>query len=396
MSSSANINDGFLKMYPYVGYFAAILVVTLFIISAIDIFSFLSAELGQKISLMLNPNLLNKDSIEQILFKLATNNSKTSAYNIFLEQQVVALMYWCVAGTIMYIIIHTLLVFFLNLKDKNKTQEAPVPVPAQVPDTQVSKNDMLATPFLSVLTMFGLSLVYSATFTNYFVKDVQPDIIELTKSVKDISELVYDNLCTDEVFLKNVVDDKMSECYKIINKQGNRAEKIGSMIFTMSLFNYYKTSSDKRVFEKVKSIFTTTQIRLRSVDPFGYLYYNQKTFIPNLYQTTEDKITAVLDTPAKRSAVRQNVKTRLNDLNRKLVNMFLISSIRSNVRMYMIVCCIIALVFTIIICVIYGKELLKFYTDVLEKILQNKTLVNILTRIYDTVSNVWFLLGLKK
>jgi hypothetical protein len=295
-------------------------------------------------------------------------------------------MYWFVAGTVMYIIIHTLLVFLLNLKDKKNTQESPAPAPA--PDTQVSKNDMLATPFLSVLTMFGLSLVYSATFTNYFVKDVQPDIIELTKSVKEISELVYDNLSTDEVFLKNVVDDKMSECYKIINKQGNRSEKIGSMIFTMSLFNYYKTSSDKRVFEKVKSIFTTTQIRLRSVDPFGYLYYNQKTFIPNLYQTTEDKITAVLDTPAKRSAVRQNVKTRLNDLNRKLVNMFLISSIRSNVRMYMIVCFIIALVFTIIICVIYGKELLKFYTDVLKPVLQDERLVRLINGIYNFFSNL--------
>lgn len=356
-TKSKGAGGGFSIAYPFFGYLAGIFVVTLFIISLINLLSFLSAELSQNISLSLNKNILNKDSVEDILWKLAKNNSETSAYHIFLEQQVVSAMYWFFASIILYVVIHSLVIIALMIYDRiRKSTEAKATVPAVKVDIDI--NTFLP-PFFSILVMVVLAIVYSSIFTNYFIKDVQPDIIEISKSIKDLSEIIYDNLSTDEAFLKNVVNENMTECYKIINKNGNRVEKIGSMIFTMSIFNYYKNNSDMdpRHFEKIKSIFTTTQIRLRSVDPFSYLHYNRKTFIPNLYQSTEFNIRQVLDTNAKKNAVRQNVKNRLNDVNRKLVHMFTISSVRGDVRTYMATCFIIALFFSILIGLIYANQL---------------------------------------
>ena len=362
-SIAENVNKGFLKAYPYFGYFAAILVITLFIISLIDVISFGAAEISQNIAVATNQNLLNIDTMETIMLRLAKNSNTTTAYNIFLQQRLVTFMGKFFSIIILWLVIHVAVYFLLMMYEnynagKKCTTEAEAPV-APEPKQNV---DGMVIAFFSIIVMIALASVYSSIFGNFFQKDVQPDIIQLSKTIKDLTEVIYDNMTTDEAFLKNLVGNNMSECYKIINKQGNRTDKIGSMIFTISLFDYYKQQSDKRILEKIKPIFTTTQIRLRSVDPFSYLYYNQKAFINNAFEYTSGHIKKVLDTGPKRDAIRQDVKNRLNDVNRKFANMFELSAIRNNLRMYMFVCLLIAFTFSVIICVIYGKQISSFVT----------------------------------
>jgi hypothetical protein len=367
-SIAGNVNKGFLKVYPYFGYFAAILVITLFIISFIDMISFATTEISQNIAVATNQNLLNRDTMETVMLKLAKNSNTTTAYNIFLQQRLVTFMGKFFSIIILWLVIHVTVYFLLimfenyNAGKKCTTDVSANNAPVESENAQANHVQSMVIAFFSIIVMIGVASVYSSLFGSFFQKDVQPDIIQLSKTIKDLTEVIYDNMTTDEAFLKNLVGNNMSECYKIIVKQGNRTDKIGSMIFTISLFDYYKQHADKSFIEKIKPMFTVSQIRLRSVDPFSYLYYNQKAFISSAFEYTASHIKKVVDTETKRDAIRRDVKNRLNDVNRKFANMFEMASIRNNLRMYMFVCTLVAFTFSILICIIYGKQISEFVT----------------------------------
>jgi len=364
-SIAGNVNKGFLKVYPYFGYFAAILVITLFIISLIDVISFGATEISQNIAVATNQNLLNRDTMETVMLKLAKNSNTTTAYNIFLQQRLVTFMGKFFSIIILWLVIHVTVYFLLMMFEnynagKKCTTDVSSTTESEGDEKQAKHVQSMVIAFFSIIVMIGVASVYSSLFGSFFKKDVQPDIIQLSKTIKELTEVIYDNMTTDEAFLKNLVGNNMSECYKIIVKQGNRTDKIGSMIFTISLFDYYKQHADKSFIEKIKPMFTVSQIRLRSVDPFSYLYYNQKAFISSAFEYTASHIKKVVDTQTKRDAIRQDVKNRLNDVNRKFANMFEMASIRNNLRMYMFVCLLVAFTFSILICIIYGKQISEF------------------------------------
>lgn len=372
MTSAAEfINNDLKSVYPYFGYVAAMFVVTLLVISLIDMISFMAGEVSQDIALAMYPKILNKNTMDYLLLRYSKNSREGEAYNILMTQQILIISYWALAAIVVYGILHVLLIQLLRLSSQfaNKNNDIVPPVPVVV---DVQPKEELVSPvitLLSIATMLCVAVFYSLYFKKRFSEDIQPDIVEISKNIKEIAEIIYDNLSTDEGFLKSVVNGDTIESYKIINRQGIRHEKIGSMIFTMSLFDYYKNNVDRLEFEKIKTIFTPAEIRRRKVDPFGYLYYNQNTFVTNLYQKLEPHLAKVLDTDTKRASVRQNAKTRLNDLNRKFVKVFRISSIRSDVRVYMIMCVIITLIFTIIIGVLYAPQLLPIYIKYISPLL---------------------------
>jgi hypothetical protein len=367
--STENINNIFKRVYTFSGYIAASSVVILFIISVVGVSSFIVAEASQHIKSLKNSEILNRDTVEFYLLRLGKNNSETSAYNIFIEQQIVSLMYWVFAIVVTAAVFQCLIILGLAvIGSRSNTAEMPSAVNSGKSVGNFIMNE--STAFMSIAIMLGLAILYTVVFREDFVKNVQPDVNAISEKIKDLSEVIYDNLTTDEQFLKHVVNNNIRECYNIINKQGSRSEKIGSMIFTMSIFNYYKSVSDIRDFDKIKSIFTPNMIRIRSVDPFSYLYHNQKSFITNLFQKAEPYIKKALHNSEKTNAARQNAKSRINDVNRKLANMFAISSIRDGVRTYMVWCCLISLFAVILIGLLYSDKFVRFFIQI--KMLSSK------------------------
>ena len=259
-SIAGNVNKGFLKVYPYFGYFAAILVITLFIISLIDVISFGATEISQNIAVATNQNLLNRDTMETVMLKLAKNSNTTTAYNIFLQQRLVTFMGKFFSIIILWLVIHVTVYFLLmmfenyNAGKKCTTDVSGTAEQNEGDEKQAKHVQSMVIAFFSIIVMIGVASVYSSLFGSFFKKDVQPDIIQLSKTIKELTEVIYDNMTTDEAFLKNLVGNNMSECYKIIVKQGNRTDKIGSMIFTISLFDYYKQHADKSFIEKKRTL----------------------------------------------------------------------------------------------------------------------------------------------
>lgn len=341
------VNYRMTKLYPYIGYIGGMLVVSLFIISLINMLMFIYDEGSQSLALGMYPNLLNKDSMEFLLLHYAKGSREKESYNIKPSITISIIMFWFIAIVFLYVVVHQLVGFF------DKTPLVVDLAKLKGPVEQNKDNR----PFFSVLAVFALAWIFSGYYDIRFSRQITPLITEISAEIKNINELIYDSLSTDETFLKNVVNENNTECYIMINRQGDRAEKIGSMIFTMSLFSYLKLNTDRIGLENLKKIFTPTQIRSRKISIFDYLYHNRNIFIGNLYEKTEPNIKYVLNTYAKKSAVRQNVKERLDNINRRCIAMFRISPVRSDVRAYIIMSFIISLIFFIITCLIYAEQL---------------------------------------
>lgn len=369
-----NLAKLFTTLYSFFGFVAATGIVLLCVISLIDISSFTIAETAQNIALTINPNMFNKDGIDLATLQYSKNKPENEPYSIFLQQQIVIYMYWVCGAFVACIVLDVLVAIIIGAayyisKLSSKSDSKSDSVQFKM-DVGITYSEYIRAPMLAIILMFICATTYSLRYSVAFVNNIQPELVEAVQNIKNVTKHIYDNLSTNELFLKSVVDDNINECYRIINEQGNRAETIGSMIFTLSLFNYYKTNTDRSM-EKIKEIFTTTQIRLRTVVPIEYMYYNQNAFIPNLYPSIEPFIERVLDTEAKRNAVRKNIASRINNVNKLLIGLFKLNSTRSSIRWYLTVCGVIGISFVICVGFIYKKEF-SYIIGILKKYFSKK------------------------
>jgi hypothetical protein len=340
----------FITLYVFSGYIAAFAIVLLSVLSLIDISTFMATEIAQNIALSQNPNLFNKDGIDFQTLLYSKNKAENEPYTIFLQQKIVITLYYIVATVIALMVLDlcvaSLIYGFAYFGGNLETEMS-------IGFTYFKEDDYkVLRAFASLLLMLVFAIVYGVYYKGTFINTIQPDIIDSSANIKTITTMIYDNLSTNEAFLKSIQDDDIEASYKIINSQGNRPETIGSMIFTLALFNYYKINTVTSI-EKIKKIFSKSQIRLRTVIPVEYMYYNQNPFIPNIYPSIEKKLDRLLNTETKKQAVRKNVSTRINNVNRLLTSLFKMKSTRSSVRVYMFVCFIISIVFLLLLLLIY-------------------------------------------
>lgn len=337
------IDENLTSTYVFIGYGSILAVSILLVLSFFDITFYTIAKAIQDISLRLNPNLFNKESVDYSLLRYRTNTKDDEPYNIYLQQQITVWIYMFLGVIIVYVFLHKIIILTLRGVVALSSKE-----PSKTGGGSMISDEIKEAAFF-VIIMVVLALSYNMFYTSRFEKRIKPDVIDISASIKSITDATYDSLSTDEAFLKSVLEGSLDESYKIINRQGNRADTIGSMIFTMCLYSYYKHNTDIMTNENIKQMFTRDEIRLRRISPFDYLYYNQTSFIPNLYQSIEPHIKQVLNTSSKRAAVRQNVASRLNNVNRKLVKMFRMSMIQSGVFAYLTMCFLASLTAALII-----------------------------------------------
>ena len=343
----------FITLYVFSGYIAALAIVLLSVLSLFDISSFMGTEIAQNIALSQNPNLFNKDGIDFQTLLYSKNKAENEPYTIFLQQQIVITLYYIFATVIALIVLDICVAVLLyGFAYFGGITDAKLSIGFSYFRKEDDPEYKILRAFASVLLMLVFAIVYGLYYKGTFINTIQPDIIDSSANIKTITTMIYDNLSTNEAFLKSIQDDDIETSYKIINSQGNRPETIGSMIFTLALFNYYKINTVTSI-EKIKKIFSKSQIRLRTVIPVEYMYYNQNPFIPNIYPSIEKKLDRLLNTDTKKQAVRKNVSTRINNVNRLLTSLFKMKSTRSSVRVYMFVCFIISIVFLLLLLVIY-------------------------------------------
>jgi hypothetical protein len=357
---SVGIMDSFSYLYTVFGYFGALLVVMVFLLITLDVFKYSIASTSQYVSLFLNPNKYNKDTLDVATLAYYKNNLEEEPYTIYLQQQLVGLMFNL--GNYFIIMIIFQLVLFLGLTIIYKLSGR-----TYVENLNIGNNTKI---FIIIGITIACAFIMNLYYNSSFLKGLQPSLKYANDNLENIKNYMYDNITTNEPFLKAMIMGDVNECVKIMNGQSN-VNSIARMIFTLSLYNFYKIniSESEEVFSTViQSIFTPTEIAVRNINPIHYMYYNQNVFLPNLYPILRRYLygdTKAIQTPEKDRQLREEVTTRINELNKRLMYLFKLPKKRDSVRNYLYVNWLIISVFIVGIYAVYKKEFNVILNDVI-------------------------------
>jgi hypothetical protein len=364
-----NIGKGlmgaFTSIYQLYGVIAMVLILAIFALTTVDMIKVLILELVQKITIALSPNMFNKDTLDFSNLLYAKNNKDLEPYSIYLKQTIISNMFQLTTLFVLTLLIQVGLYMILNtlnaLKKITYTEKL-TPLSADMK------------PFQVIGLMLVIAFILNLYYNSRFLKNLQPVIITSSDNIQRITDSIYNNMTSNEEFLNSVLDENINESIRIINKQGTRYETIGSMIFTISLYNYFKIniSTTDPIFKNIREIFTLKERRLRNIVPANYMYYKQNIFIPNLHTVIEPHISAdinVLNTGDKRNTVRRNVASRIKHVNLALTSLFTLTSAKRKLRLYILREWVILSICMVGIYVIYRKEFNNLYWNTIYPIL---------------------------
>ena len=367
-------------LYFVGGIIAALLVVILFILASFDLLKFNITAITQYISLLNNPNMYNKDTQDFKALMYYRNSTDTEPYTIFGQQELIKLMFTLGTSVVGIVMIQVFILVFLLFVYRVIMKK---PLEMGYIDFKQS-----AKPLGTVLIVVILAFIWSGLYHARFVNSIQPSIIYTHNNIEQVKNYIYDNLTTNEAFLTNLINGDLNECIQIMNQQTND-NRIVRMIYTMSVYNFFKIniSENEEAFNTViRDIFTLAEIRVRSVNPINYMYYNQNVFLPNLYPIVRQYIfgtNKAISTSARDKIIRLDITQRINETNKRLMTLFKVPERKTQLRNYFYVAFIISLVFLFIV---YG-----LYKDSISKLLGE----NLIDKIKEVIFLV-FLVGTRE
>jgi len=355
---SVGIMDAFSYAYVVFGYFAALLVVMVFILSTLDVLKYSTLEVVQYTSLFLNPNKFNKDTLDVATLAYYKNNREEEPYTIYLQQDLVSLMFK--VGTYFVMLVALQIFLFLVISIISKISGNPYTENLNL----TGNSKVMITVIIAVCCAFIMNLLYNSSFLN----GLQPVLKGANDYLENIKNYMYDNVTTNDAFLKAMITGDIGECMKIMNQQSNN-NSVARMIFTLSLYNFFKiniSESDEVFITTIQKIFTPLELSTRSINPIHFMYYNQNVFLPNLYPIVRRYIygeNKAIQTPENDRKLREEVTMRINELNKRLMYLFKLPQKRDSFRNYLFYSWLAISIFIVGIYAIYKKEFNVIYND---------------------------------
>ena len=328
-----------------------ILLTIIFVLITIDVFSLIFRDISQYIILFINPNMYNKDTLDFNTLMYYKNSKDDEPYNIYQQQSLISnifkLGYYYIIFTSMQIIVYISLYLYFKFKGIEYKEELSL------------KNIQSAAA--TMIIVIASAFILNSYYNNAFIKSLQPKLMVSKKNMIDIKNDIYNNMIENDSFLKELLNNNMRKVLEMINNEDS-LNNVSKMIFTVSLYNYFKIniSENKEEFSIVKEIFTVSQINIRRINPVDYMYYSQNNFIQNLYPIMKDYIVGkdkVLDTEQKEYRVRTDISNRINNLNNKMVSVFKVPSKKQSFKNYIYTSWIIVVSLLACIAIIYRDQI---------------------------------------
>lgn len=314
---------------PIIG-IITLFIIALFIIviltNIIDISNHNNAIAKEKKQHNANPNMFYNKGVNYKMFSYMKNSIGAEPYLIYFRQNITSIMFLTIFSLVGVLGIGVLYVIVRYIIKQNKGDQNPqgnnsVSINVDVLRRFYQQNmtdipPALVTMFvICIILLLSMPFIYNHFYNKEFLGNVHNIINKNIIDVNNLSTAIYDNITRDDKFLENVVKNNIDECINIINRQGSNYSRIGSMIFTLSLYNNYKASSDEPDFIDVKEIFTVIQLSEREKSPAVYLTNKQPRYIHNLMSSIEELLSDVLITEKQRKLVKDDVARRINNIN---------------------------------------------------------------------------------
>lgn len=360
-----SLSAAFQILYDVITLIASILMVAFFILAFTDIIIYISRELKQKQFLIFDPNLFNKNTSEFEALKYNTNDQINEPYNIYLEQTIIKQMFR--TSGLFFVVVGLQIGSFLALKLLAilKNQE--------FTDT-IEKPKNIGT----IIIVLTAGIVLSSLYKSKFLEKIQPDLRSTQGKINNMKDYIYNNLTTNVEFLDAMLTNDITRLISIMNVQQTEYS-LAKMIFTISLYNYYKSniSENDEVFEEIRKIFTIREIKLQQIDPIKYFYYKQNVFIPNMYVVMKDLLKRSpiftvngIYKDLKERSFRIMVNSRILDLNRNLLQLLKLPKKKTQLLFYLIITLLISFIFLAMVGSMYKENIMSAWV-IIQPILLN-------------------------
>jgi len=364
--SPKGLSAAFNVLYDILALIGAVLVVVFFLLSVSDLVVYLLNEIKQKKFLIFDPNLFNQDTSEYKALKYNSNDTKSEPYNIYLEQNLIKQMYRVVG--LFFVVIGLQIGSFLAFKllASLKNQEF---------DESLEKPKNISV----IVTVLTAGLVLSAYYKQKFLNTIQPVFKGTQNKMTNMKDYIYNHMTTNVEFLEALLSNNVSVLIETMAKQ-QTAYSLSKMLFTFSLYNYFKTNvpeSDEET-EEIRSIFTIQQIRTQTVDPIKYFYYRQNIFIPNMYVTLKNSLinkncpvfrTNNVFNEEKESNFRILMNSQVLELNRGLLQLLKLPKRKRQLFLYLLMILLISSIFVIALMVMYKEQVAEVWEIIWPKLL---------------------------
>jgi|Laugresbdmm110sn_1035088.scaffolds.fasta_scaffold32877_2 hypothetical protein len=369
VQTPAGLNDAFVLIYKILAILIALTLGVMFLTTVIDIFLFQRNEVQQTVKLVLNKNLFNKDTTDNVAMDYLKNNPEDEPYNIFLEQKMIGGLF-SLSG-IGLIVLGLQIGTFFSLKLWSVVKRA-----------EFAEQINLPLKLIMVLVVgFGAATLFTSNYNQIFVKQTQPNIKSIRTQMLRLNNYIYTNLTNDmrNRFLPALLADDLDTCVKVLReylKRGNEndteltAEDYTAlkMLFTINIYGFYRymIPEGDPVFDELRALFTTQGIRKRAIEPTNYIYYKHAVFVPNAYPTIRDRLQPLLGM-RERTFVTELGKM-MRELNRQMVYLKDISGGKKALFNYLLATFAVALIWIVIIFGVFYQELSPFIGVVVQSL----------------------------
>lgn len=373
---AAGLNSAFDTLYKIITIIVVLIFLMVVMFTFLDVVKYFWVEVQQRLRRAKEPNMYNKDTTDiEALKYISATNLEDEPYSIFKEQRFISYIFLLVG--IMVIMMGIQLGMFFSFKIwsifNGRVFNESVTLPLR----------LIGALLVVVIGAFMMK----DTYKQRFVKKVQSSLVDMRSQLTQIRTYIFNNLSTDDEFLRALRTDNIEEIINIIRKRIDSKKgqpcndsaqpcdtDIENMFFSLNLYSYirYQIPPSDPNFDKVKSLFEPDGVRNRLVDPIMYFYYKQPIYVANLYPSMQDRLIVrdekgkEIQNPFEGNTERErilllNINIKMQELNIMLTRLHNLATGKVNVRTYLIVVALIALLFTFILVGLFYSELSPFF-----------------------------------
>lgn len=354
----AGLNDAFVLMYKLLAITACMVLVILFLTALFDLIMYQRGEIKQKLRIIMDKNVFNKDTTDTEAIQYIKNTPDDEPFNIFFEQKLIAGLFMIVGFAVLALGLQLGTFFGIKMWSVFKRAEFVdrIELPIQL---------------LMVLVMaYVAASIMNAIYKRNFLKKAQPNIKQLQAQLARLNNYVYSYLTNDakNTFLPALVGDDLDTVVGVLRNLLQRgspddmdltAEDFAAikMLFTTNLYGFYRymIPEGDPAFDDIRTMFSSQGLRRRQIEPSMYLYYNQPTYVPNVYPVIRDRLQPLLGTREK--AFNKELSRLMRELNRQLAALQDISAGKKVIRNYLLSVLLVVWIFVMILLGIFYKEL---------------------------------------
>ena len=277
------IERTFANVYKYSAYLCVVVFIVIFLITALDIISFMIDYFNQESNLQTDPNMFNKDTHDySVLQYIKTNTTVDEPYHVFLTEQLYANVFSIVGFVLLMVGFEYGLSIVLSVYNAYSGGNK---------DYSIDLSPSLRYMIIIGVSLIGATVLHSI-YNTYFVNNTQNTMYNIQDSMYTIKNNIYASLTTNQTFLTAMLQDDMTTVIHEFSKsikngiQNGDTTDAQNMIFTISIYSYL-VSSIPQVdpnYKTVLGIFDYNNIINQNIDPTQFLYYNSTSInIANLY-----------------------------------------------------------------------------------------------------------------